>query len=571
MKKVKRLSAGVLAGVVALNAIPAMAAADIETPEMDWSTYATAKDNGIELPELEGGVLKLTANIPDFNQSSEGTMVQELWEQAMEHYLGVDIEVTINRTPWADFRNNELTKLAASEIADLNSYSFGTAIQEYGEDEVVLNLADYTDYIKYYWDYVDGHPDGRNVAVNADGSMYYFMDANNNPDDIMGAQSFTGFAYRFDALKANDLTPAVTLDEFTKLCADLKGLIDDGTIDADYVIMNSTKDYAVYRGFVGIFHTWDTLYWNGSEWSFGPVEDNFREMLKYLNTLNTEGYMDPEFATADTNAANEKAATGKALICPTLWAGSVAGWNKAVAADSGIEWGLAYLPKNDTYGTAWKWGSKLPGKSLNQNFGIYIDAETENPEYAVAMIDYQYSDEMTNLLNWGVEGITYEYKEDGTQSFVDSILNDAEPGVESADYGASASCVCRTGIPFVPQNFSAMLQVASVPEPWWNAEDGYYEGKYWIESDRLGGEDSVSPYDRPAVLTLDADQAAAKSQLSTACELFAKEECLKFITGELDINDDAAWQSYVDSVKSQCENDFDEVIQMLNENSKVAE
>ena len=36
--------------------------------------------------------------------------------------------------------------------------------------------------------------------------------------------------------------------------------------------------------------------------------------------------------------------------------------------------------------------------------GIYISAETEHPEYAVAMIDYQYSDEMVNLMNWGVEG-----------------------------------------------------------------------------------------------------------------------------------------------------------------------
>ena len=86
--------------------------------------------------------------------------------------------------------------------------------------------------------------------------------------------------------------------------------------------MNSTKDYAFYRGFVGIFHTWDTLYWNGTEWAFGPIEDNFREMLKYLKSLYDAGYIDSEFATADTNMCNEKASTGKALICPTLWAGS---------------------------------------------------------------------------------------------------------------------------------------------------------------------------------------------------------------------------------------------------------
>ncbi len=567
MRKGRKLFAGILTGAMALGAFSGFAMADeVEIPEVDFSTWATAADNGIELPELEGGVLKVEANIADFNLSSEGTMVQILWEQAMEHYLGVDVEVTFNRTPWADYRTNELTLLAADDVADVNTYSQGTAIQEYGEDEVVLNLTDYEDYIHYYWDYVDGHPNGRNVAINSDGSMYYFMDGMNNADDIMGAQSFTGFAYRFDVLKELELQPATTLDEFTQLCADLQAKIDDGTLDAEYVIMNSTKDYAFYRGFVGIFHTWDTLYWNGTEWSFGPIEDNFREMLKYLNGLHEAGYIDPEFATADYNMGNEKASTGKALICPTLWAGGVAGWNTAVGEDSEIEWGLAYLPENEDYGTAWKWGSKLPGKSLNTSMGIYISASAENPEYLVAMIDYQYADEMTNLLNWGVEDVTYVVNEDGTHSYSDEILEDDSPATKSAEYGMMASAVCRTGVPFTPQNFSAMLQVASLPEPWWSPEDGYYEGKYWIESDRLGGVDSVSPYDRPAVTNLDSDEAAMKSQLASACELYAKEEALKFITGEYDIEDDAAWESYVEGVKSQSEEDFDDVITMLNEN-----
>ena len=436
-------------------------------------------------------------------------------------------------------------------------------------NEKVLNIADYQDYIKYYWDYVDGHPNGEAVAKNPDGSMYYFIDAINNADDIMGAQSFTAFAYRFDVLKNNDLTPATTLDEFTQLCADLKALIDADAVDADHVIMNSTKDYAFYRGFVGIFHTWDTLYWNGTEWAFGPIEDNFREMLKYLNGLYEAEYIDPEFGTADGNAANEKASTGKALICPTLWSGSAQSWTTAAAEDSGIEWGLAYLPKDDTYGTPWKWGSKLPGKSLNPQMGIIIDADVEYPEYLVAMIDYQYSDEMTTLINWGVEGVTYETNEDGTLTFVDSILNADSPATESALYGTAASCVCRTGIPFVPQNFSALVQVSATTEPWWSADDGYYDGKYWIESDRLGGVDSVSPFDRPAVTNLDSDQSTAKSNLTSVCEGYARGEALKFITGDLDVEDDAAWEAYVAAVKSQTDEDFDETIAMLNENSVV--
>ncbi len=527
----------------------------------------TAAANGIILPELDGDTLSLTVSIADFNQSSDGTEMQQLWQEKMEKYLGCTLDITWQRTPWADFRTNELVVLQSGQVPDVSSYSQGTAINEYGDDGIVLNLADYKDYMYYYPEYVNDTNGGEAFAYNADGSMYYFMDGFDNTQDIQGAQSFTGFAYRFDVLQANNLTPATTLDEFTTLCASLQGLIDSGASDAQYVMMNSTKDYAFYRGFVGIYHTWDTLYWNGSEWAFGPVEDNFREMLAYLNTLWDAGYIDPEMGTADYNAGTTKASTGVALVCPNLWAGSVAGWNTATTIE-GLEWGLAYLPENTDYGTAWKWGSKQDGKSLNSQMGIYISADVANPEYVVAMIDYQYSDEMVEMMNWGVEGETYTASADGN-TFSDAILSAESPATEVANYGIMSSSVCRSGIPFTPLDFSAMTSVSSIPEPWWNATKGYYEGKYWIESDANGGADSVSPYDRPPVLRLTADESTAKSQLSSACETYAREYAYKFITGELDINSDSDWDTYVQGVKSQSEEDFDATLEMLDANSVI--
>ena len=519
--------------------------------------------NTLNLPTIDGGVLKLTISIADFNQSSEGTEVHKLWEQKMEEYLGVDLDITWQRTPYADYRANELVILQSGDIPDVATYTQGSAISKFGQDDIVLNIADYSQYIKYYWDYVEDTNGGSAYAKNEDGSMYYFMDGFYNTDNIMGAQSFTGFAYRFDILKEHNLVPATTLDEFTKLCETLKGLIDTGKIDAKYVLMNSTKDYAFYRGFTGIFHTWDTLYWNGNEWKFGPIEDNFREMLVYIANLYKAGYIDPEMGTADFNASVTKATTGVGLVCPTLWAGSAATWNTAANID-GLEWGLSYLPTNEKYGTAWKWGSRQDGKSLNQQMGIYISADVKHPEYVVAMIDYQYSDEMVELMNWGIKDTTYTV-EDGSNKFVDSIMSSSSPATEVANYGIMSSSVCRSGIPFTPLDFKAMTEVSSIPEPWWNETDGYYEGKYWIESSKIGGEESVAPADRPPVVLLTADESSTKSQLSRACEGYAKEYSYKFITGELDINNDAIWNQYIKDVKSQSEMDFDEVLAMLQE------
>lgn len=579
MRKFKKVTAVLLAGIMAASMFAGCGKEeDDKKQDTTASTQGTTQGSTegstaegdstgkVSLPELKGDSLKLTVNIADFGQTSDGKEMQQLWQEKMEAYLGCKLDITWQRTPWNDFRSNEMVILQSGDLPDISTYSQGTAINEFGEDEMVLNLADYKDYMPNYLKYVNDTNGGYDFAFNSDGSSYYFMDGFYNEDNIMGAQSFTAFAYRFDELKKNNLTPAVTLDEFDKLCADLKGLIDSGKTDAKYVMMNSDKNYAFYRGFVGIFHTWDTLYWNGEEWAFGPIDDNFREMLKYMNGLWNAGYIDPEMGTADGNAATTKATTGNALICPTTWAGNAASWNKASLVD-GMEWGLAYLPKNETYGTPWKWGSKQDGKSVQTQMGIYISADVENPEYAVALIDYQYSDEIVEMMNWGIEGKTYTKDADGRKTFSDEIMNDDSPATKSADYGIMASSLCRTGIPFIPQDFTAVIAVSSTPEPWWNQSEGFYEGKYWVESDKNGGPDSVSPYDRPPVLRITSDQSTAKNQLSVACETYAKEYAYKFITGEWDVNDDAKWDEYIKGVKSQSEENFDDVIAMLNENS----
>lgn len=526
-------------------------------------TTAAPTTTQLKFPELPNNTLTLKVNIPEFNQTSDGKKIQQLWQEKMEAYLGCKLSITWQRTPWADYQNNELVMLQSGDVADISTCSKGTAVNEFGEEGILLNIAKYKSYMANFLKYANDTNGGENFVFNEDGSLYYFMDGFYNAKDIEGAQSFTSFAYRFDVLKANNLTPATTLAEFDTLVASLKTLIGSGKSTAKYVIMNSTKDYSIYRGFVGIFHTWDCLYYN-NKWSYGPIEDNFREMLIYLNKLYKAGYIDPEFATADSNKGTEKATTGYALVCPTLWSGSSAAWNKA-ALDKTQQWGLAYLPKNEKYGTAWKWGSRQDSKSVQNTMGIYISAKTKYPEYVVAMIDYQYSDAMVELMNWGIKGETYTVAADGTKTFVDAIMKADSPATKVAEYGIMSSSVCRTGVPFTPLDFEAMLAVSSIPEPWWNKTKGFYEGKYWVESSNNGGKESVSPYDRAPVTRLTTQDQTAVAQLKYGgvCETYVRENALKFISGDLDINNATAWENYVKGVKSQTNGNFDDILKTL--------
>lgn len=125
---------------------------------------ATAASNGITLPELPDGVLKLEVSIADYQQSSEGTMIQEEWQKRMEAYLGCKLDITWTRTPAVDYADNELVVLQSGQVQDAASVTKGAAVNEYGEDGTLLNLADYMDYMRYYPDYMAETAGGEDYA-----------------------------------------------------------------------------------------------------------------------------------------------------------------------------------------------------------------------------------------------------------------------------------------------------------------------------------------------------------------------------------------------------------------------
>ena len=397
------------------------------------SAEGTMNRDGLTFPELPNNTLKLTVTTANWGTDQLPTKMQKLWQEKVEEYLGCKLDITWQIAPWNDFRNNESVNLAAGDLSDVNTYSQGTLVNGYGKDEdgdsLVLDIMDYKDYLVYYPEFVEGKAGGWTGVLNDDGTSYVFWDGYDNDLNLAGGQSFSAYAYRFDVLKKYDLKPATTWEEFKALCAFLKEKIDAGEIEnAKYVMSNGASWMAFFRGFVGTFHTWDTTYWNGTEWAFGPIEDNFRTMLKEMHELYAAGYIDPEYATDES--CDAKAANGNILIVPTNWAGSVQSWNQAKVSED-MEWGLAYLPSSQ-FGTAWKWGSKLNGKNLGTTLtmGIIISADTEYPEYVVRLIDYQYSEDIYKMLNWGVEGEDFITLEDGTRTYVDSVLNAENPGQE---------------------------------------------------------------------------------------------------------------------------------------------
>ena len=76
--------------------------------------------------------------------------------------------------------------------------------------------------------------------------------------------------------------------------------------------------------------------------------------------------------------------------------------------------GKRYLPYTQTFdGDPW--------------WGIVTGANTKHPELVCSLIDYTISDEISTLLNWGIEGDTYQVNADGQKEFLPDVKVPSHP------------------------------------------------------------------------------------------------------------------------------------------------
>lgn len=510
---------------------------------------AAKKQSTEEVPKE----LSIKVMVPNFGVSSSGTMIQQEWQTRMEKYLGTKLNITWDIIPWADYAVKEKTVLASGDIPDVYTYSSYSAVQQYGSQGVLLDISKYMSKVPNYKKYVDQTKDSKYLVYDSDGKSYGFLDGFENNKNIEGAQSLSTVAYRFDIFKKNNIKIPETLDEFSSAAKKLKELYPNL-----YPINISSKNFTLQRAWANIYHTNDNLYWNGKEYVYGPFEDSYKEMLMYLNQLYKDKLIDPEFITDTDDKATQKMVTGKTLIQPSVWAGTANSDNRL---DKSIEVGLAMLPSNSKYGTPWKLMSTQPGKSLQQRFGVAISAKTKYPDLMVKMVDYDYSDGIVQLMNWGIEGKTYQKKSDGTFEFLPEIMSAADPVRALAEKGVSSSMACRSGIPFTPQDFTANIAQLQ-EEPWYN-KGQFLKSQYWLATEKFGGKESIAPFDRAPVINLSTDETTSKATATNAAYTAANEAAVKFITGQMSFD---KWNDYKANIEKV--SNISATIKMMNDKYK---
>lgn len=480
--------------------------------------------------------LKLSIMAASFGSNPENTEIQKEWQKRMEAYIDRPLDIDWRYIPWGEYDDKFKLTLASGDLPDIMTNSGGELAVQYGRQGTVLDISKYLDHAPNYSRFLESTPYVKTSIYTPEGNMYFFGDGFINNENNEG--SAFGSIYRFDIFKKHDIKVPETQDEFYAAAKKLKELYPDS-----YPV-NALGWPKVEVGFLYSNHTNSDIYWNGTEFTYGATSDAFKEALMFLNKMYMEKLLDPEIITQSDDQVKQKATTGKSFMIPLAWYGFADEFNSMTKG--AMEWGSALLPNNDKYGKSWKMESTKSGQIVQPNNGVLISAKAKNKELLVKMVDYQYSQEMMDLINWGIEGKTYEIK-DGKKSFL--------PDSKNVDIVGDGS---RLGIVFTPQDFSANV-ARYKPMPF------YAEGKYTSEnifeaSNKYGGSESIAPMDRAPTILLSKEEQAQRSETMTSINTYVSEMVTKFIIGEKSFDE---WDKYKEEIKKM--GDYESVLKLMNE------
>jgi putative aldouronate transport system substrate-binding protein len=252
------------------------------------------------------------------------------------------------------------------------------------------------------------------------------------------------------------------------------------------------------------------------------MEDGYKDFLTMLNTWYEEGLIDPDFVTYSDefiNSHTEVVTTGRNGVASidtdsfvTLKdASSDPDFNMMPLADLTLNEGetLHFGQKTSAYG----------GNSWS------ITTACQNPELITEYVNYLFSDEGIFLTNYGTEGYTFEYSDDGTPVYTDFIANNPDTDM----FLMLLTQLAHTGSPFPYEMI--------YDRTYYMLEDVQIEARYVWSSN------TDYAYVIPSAVTLTTEESERFNDLFSDISTCASENVMKFITGARSLDEYDSFKS----------------------------
>ncbi|MEF7441206.1 extracellular solute-binding protein [Paenibacillus lautus] len=506
--------------------------------------------------EEDQEVMRFSVTLPANGVDNPNSLVGKEWHKRMEAYMGKKVEIEYNYIPSSEYDEKVKLMIASDDLTDFFVTPLFYDTTEMAEQGQLLELGQYKDLMPNYMNYIGRVKNGMKRVTDADGNMFTFKETSTPrfPED-RGMLIQNTSAYRYDVFEANNIKIPETLDEFYGAAKKLKELYPD-----KYPV--ATK-WNSLRSLFSANHIRDEIFWDGEKYVYGVLDEGYKDALQFANKLYAEKLLDPEYTIDTDDTLKRKALNGDNLMWLTQWFTTPAEYTRT--ADDGKIFAVSLYPDNPKYGKAWQ--EVVNGNTPDLGWGVYgVSSKVENPEELIKFIDYQYSDEMIQLITWGIEGTTYTIGEDGVPTFVDSLKTAKDPWLEGDKYGMRASRNHNPGLQMV-SDARAFVDFAATDYTVFNGkyEEVPIEKAEFLTSLPMPENDYVPSWLSEPSIQLTGSESQRVSEIMNPIKTFVTEEQAKFVAGKNSFDN---WQAFIDKVKKM--GNIDEALKIYNDAAQRA-
>lgn len=411
---------------------------------------------------------------------------------------------------------------------------YGQGIDTAIESDIIYDLAQYKELMPNYFSIVDGDQQYSKETYTDEGAMGLAYCLNSK----WVVES--GLVVRQDWLDALNLEAPVTYDDFTSVLTAMHDAYG-AYVWTSYLGDDITKSFSSGFG-VTAFNLGSDTYFEqiDGEVRFSPLEPGYLDYVTLMNQWFNAGILYPDFVSGTGTTTCDPSLMGNGTIsmvsCP---AGFIEQFY-AVASDENFELAAVARPVQKE-GDVVHQGSAAQMTSTNGfSIATSISDTDENFDILLKWLDYWYTEDGSNLANYGVEGESYTV-ENGEVQFTELMTNNPD--------GLAFNLCMNRYVLFVGSFVNDNMRTAI------NYNEKQAECvEFWTNNTGDGA------YVYPKAVSLTAEETDAFSSAYNDIATYVESQTLGFITGSVPLSE---YDSFCDTIRSMGIDDLIDIYQTV--------
>ncbi|MDO5348665.1 MAG: extracellular solute-binding protein [Lachnospiraceae bacterium] len=439
----------------------------------------------------------------------------QCYKQMMEN---TGIEVEFIHPPVGQESDSFSLMISGGEYPDLVHYDWGNAVSggpdKAIEEGVILELTDLIEEncpnLKAF---LAEYPEIKAAMTTDSGKIYCFPNVYPYYKEDTAVKCNRGVQIRQDWLDELGLEAPETIDEWHTVLTAFKGMgtTEDGSPIVPMVSRKMSEKTSLVRTFANAWNGMDyDFYLENGVVKFGPIEPAFKEYLATMNQWYEEGLIAADFSTYSGKEHDALITTNQAGAWLSGLGAGMGVYITALGGDDSKISGIKFPVKEKGDTPKYTSADNYPFIGL----GIAITSNCKDVKAACKWLDYHYSEEGSRLLNWGIEGVSYELDENGEPQFTDEIMKNPE-GL-SVDVALGKYAMVSQLEAFAKDDRAEAIRM-------WNYDAQEAASKTWNETD--------FSFRYPPTVSLTPDESSELASILSDITTYRDENVIRFILG----------------------------------------